>query len=185
MKPLRKAILQDLVWPAAAGNVAWSFVTIAVTDWSTSGACARLLVLALFAWYLGFDWSRIPKLIDEEVKSRYFIFDLCVVFAIVVFAIAISQPPDRAWPKAWIETSLAMVFLVAIVGHLTGVWETTKRRNRSLSCRLAGANALGVLMLGVSHWAFGRLYPWNLVAALLSVLVVWWCLQRSAQAQLS
>jgi len=52
-------LFQDLIWPAAAGNVAWSFFTMAVGEkWLDPGVPARLLVIFLLAIYLGVDWMR-------------------------------------------------------------------------------------------------------------------------------
>ena len=49
----RRDFFVELVWPAAAGNVAWAFLTVAIGEnWCSADVLARLAVLLLLAVYL-------------------------------------------------------------------------------------------------------------------------------------
>lgn len=163
-----KKLFQDLIWPAAAGNVAWSFFTVAIgEDWSCRSVGARLIVLSLLALYLALDWLYIGSA-DGQRKRDYWIADGILVAAIVVFAIAAQLE------KTWLEIALAVVFGVAIGGHLLGAWESGWRARG----KLALINALGPTIIFGSHLVFKQPYPWNLPTSLALVLTVWIYVRR-------
>ena len=154
-----KNLFQNLVWPAAAGNVAWALVTLAITEpWKETNVLPRLVVLLLLAVYLTVGWLRIPT----EPRPGYWIADFIHILTIIVFAIATQLN------KSWLECSLFSIFTVTTAGHLLGAWVTTRDR-----FWLAGGNALGMVVLFISHWWFTNPYPWNLPAAIGVVLVAW------------
>jgi len=157
-------LFQDLIWPAAAGNVAWSFFTIAIgEDRLSPGVAARLSVIFLLAIYLAVDWLRTAETVTT-LKPWFWIADAPLSASVVIFAIATQMN------KPWLGNSLTALFLIGVVGHLVGAWEPTGNvAYRSLKrLVLAGANAVGcivLILIGSSDW--------RLPIALASVLVLW------------
>jgi hypothetical protein len=74
-------LFQDLIWPAAAGNVAWSFFSIAVgEEWFPPLTRARLTVLLLLAVYLAVDWMRTAETVST-LKRGFWIADAFTLLA--------------------------------------------------------------------------------------------------------
>jgi hypothetical protein len=169
-------LFQGLIWPAVAGNVAWAFFSVAVSeDWDCT-VCARLTALSLVALYLILDWMRgeavRAKLI--AVKSYWWVADLLLACAIATFAIA-TQDRNVA-PKRWVDWSLAAIFAVAACGHLAGVWEGVRKDWRSF-VRMNGLGAGVVLLVPVLGW---NLCLWHRPVAVALVVAWWICLRWDA-----
>lgn len=162
-----KELFQNLLWPAVTGNVAWSFVSLLVTeDWSLSSVQARLAALLLLTVYLCADWLRTKGV--SNVNRSYWFANGLHLGAIVVFAIAAQA--DRHW----LAIPLAIVLLVTVVGHLTGAWEEKGSTNRPMRRALALCNALGLLVLcWVGVPTLGQGLTWTLSLAMLVVLIPW------------
>jgi hypothetical protein len=157
-------LFQDLIWPAAAGNVAWSFFTMAVGEkWLDPGVPARLLVIFLLAIYLGVDWMRTTDTV-KTLKGWFWIADAPHSASVVVFAIATQMN------KSWLGGALAAMFVIGVIGHLIGAWEPTGTVNNLWRKRLilAVVNAAGLIPLILLPQA-----DWRLPVALGLVLVLW------------
>jgi hypothetical protein len=137
-----------LIWPAAAGNVAWAFFSV-VVDPSRDGVEQILLatVLFLLAAYLLLDWVETDERADR-LRRYFWIGDAAFAAAIVTFAIGIQVGNPSS------QKFLCAVYLTAAVGHLLGFWSdrgcaTPKTRRLSWWYRLesAGANLLGLAIL--------------------------------------
>jgi hypothetical protein len=166
-----KALSQDLIWPAAAGNVAWAFFTVLLNERLTdANVWARLAALFLLAIYLAGEWLRNRKL--TQVKAWYWIADAAHVTSIVVFAIATHLNKD------WLECALLAVFLIAAAGQVTGAWDDPVTGNLTKRWALGGANMLGAAVLYGSYALPVCPYPWNLPAARVVALTAWFCVQR-------
>lgn len=155
-------LFKNLIWPAAAGNVAWSVFALAIApDCGAKHVCARLVVLFLLAGYLTYSYTRLPR----TGNVGYWIADGLHVLAIVVFALAVESN------RTWIEVPLYCVFAVTIVGHLSGVFLKSDKCEERFY--LAGCSLLGVVVLwGIPRIVEG-LIPWHLPIAVGTTLVAW------------
>jgi hypothetical protein len=136
-------LFQNVIWPAAAGNVAWAFFTVITKpEWSEGDFWARLLVLLFVAVYLGADWKNTDSMsVKQQLRPLYWIADAFLAVATVVFAIAIeSRLP-------WANWALVALFIVAIGGHATGLW--APKTGTYKRCTLIGINASGLVIVFV------------------------------------
>jgi hypothetical protein len=186
-----KDLFQDLIWPAAAGNVAWAFLQVVLgaldpkqpTPLSYPLLVAHLVVLLLVATYLVLDWLRTKKF-GIRLRRRYWWFDGALVLSIVWFAIAIQVLPRE---EAFLSWSLGFVFGIAILGHFAGAWERAEGKNWGHRIKLVICGLLGPAVLIFCH----RLGPWNLCLAFFAVLVAWvvvrteFAPQRNVDSQLN
>jgi len=66
-----KELFSDLVWPAAAGNVAWAFATVSLSESWSADTLSRLFLLLMIAFYLGIGWNRLsPSPLLSHCRSR-------------------------------------------------------------------------------------------------------------------
>lgn len=159
-----KELFTELLWPAVAGNVLWSFFSIIVcTNWSGYD-WARLLMLFFLLIYLILSWYR-SKNLEHGCGSR--IFDAIHLVTIIVFAIAIYNE------RSWIDLSLASIFCITMLGHFFGVWKEPKDKpyHRKI---LASVSLLGFLSsICIFFCSPEQTNPWSLVVTLGLVLVIW------------
>jgi hypothetical protein len=164
-----KKLFQSLIWPAAAGNVAWAFFTVAVQEtWAAPTVAARLTVLLLLAVYLALDWMSTESELDR-LKSWYWVADAFHVVAIVALAIATQLNTQR------LAYFLAAVYAVTIVGHIAGAWEPTGTvrkcwRNRAL---LAGISVLGLVLMLVLPYVLAEGSLWHLPITMAIGVTLW------------
>ncbi len=160
-------LLRSVVWPAAAGNVAWSFFTLAISEPWTPPVAARLITLVLLAGYLTLVWLRV----QDNVDGQHFVMDLFHAGTLIVAALATHEG------KPWVSEALAVVLVITIFAHALGIWkpDATRKERR----QLAGANAVG---LGILALAFCLEWqsPWVLPIAISVVLVIWGYIRRGA-----
>lgn len=173
-----KKLFQNLIWPAVAGNVAWSFFTIAIYEsWTADGVIPRLLALLLLSVYLCFDWTT-TDVENDKLKDWYWVGDAFSAVTIAVFAITASKSElwDNVTYTSWVYWILISVFVVIIFWHLMGAWEpdnlaADKKWGGRL--KLAGINLLGI----ITYMALAELLPskglWHLPASILIVLAFW------------
>ena len=147
-------LFQNVMWPAAAGNVAWAFFTVIATEETTGDSCANLVTLFFLAVYLGADWmDRDSMLSMNLLRPLYWIPDVFLAPAIVAFAIAAEgNLPLAKW-------ALAAVFGAALFGHNSGLWKPLTQNVPYRRGSLIGMNLLGLIILvgglymGFSVWA--------------------------------
>lgn len=167
-------LFQNLIWPAVAGNVAWSFFTVAVQEcWCDEGVQARLVVLVSIAVYLGIDWMR-TEARRENLKPGfwYFLFDSALAAAIAVFAIAVQNRVQSA--PSWGTWALVAVLAVTTLGHILGVWEAAGSADPSDRGLLAIFNIAGIVVVVIGHCGvIPGFAPWNLPVAVLVVIGMW------------
>ena len=120
----------NVFWPAAAGNVFWSFCTliaeslpkefsIAVLLWPLSldfemnwSLLYRLAVLILIAVYLSFNWMRV-KIAKKDADFWYWFFDFGHLLTITFAALVTHYNPE------FLEFFLVIVFGWSVIGHLS------------------------------------------------------------------
>jgi hypothetical protein len=151
-------LFQSLIWPAAAGNVAWAFfTTLLEARWSQGNFWAKLVGLLSVSVYLAADYVNTGSMRDKATPQYWWIADACLAVAIVVFAIATSL-----MNLAWAKWALALAFIVAIFGSALGAWETTETVKKKWCNRLflVGINALGLIILIAGDLFFPEFSIW-------------------------
>lgn len=162
-----KALFDDLIWPAAAGNVAWSFLQVAIGD-ESHHRLMRLALLFFLAFYLAIDWFR-SKSLDGKTRC-YWVADAIHISSIVTYGVAVAAYKSASF----LGYALAVIFGIAVIGHLVGAWEVVEQprnwchRVMLTSCGLVG---LGILFFGRSASVGGSLQ--TLLIAFLTVLIAW------------
>ncbi len=163
----RRELFLGLIWPAAAGNVAWALLQT-VLDSNTRGPVnwAHLVVLGLLVIYLSVDWLRTKKA-EIGDSSLYWIFDSLLVLSIAWLSIALQIPRG----DFFLTCSLGGVFAVAILGHLLGAWKKTGEKNWP-RFTLAACGFLGLILLAGGYCSH-QVSQWNLVLSFGTVLTLW------------
>ena len=139
------SLIQNVMWPAVAGNVAWAFVTVPVTD-GFAGAKhvpVRLTVLGILAVYLFSDWMLTDGLRRGGALRRFsWIGDILTAGAIATFAIMTATPPGE-----WAAYALGSVFVVAGLSHISGIWRPKGTTWYPWSLIMAAVHALSLMIM--------------------------------------
>lgn len=138
----RVSLMQAVAWPAAAGNVAWAFLSI-IAKPNVGASAPQLAVLALLATYLFADWFY-TETVRRNLKAGYYWADAPLAFLIAAFAIGVYEAAP------WTVPCLFLVFGVAIVAHMAGAWEPADRtftRSFERKLLLLAPSLIGVLLL--------------------------------------
>lgn len=120
--------IRNVVWPAVAGNIAWSFLSLGVPgvangepwSWEMFWRLSELGLLAAYlcaVWILpepdrGGDWS----------FEWYCAVELSLAASFAAFAVATQSAVSRWW---LLDLTLAASFVILAVGHLARVWVGT------------------------------------------------------------
>lgn len=181
-------LLQQVLWPALAGNVLWSFFAVlipvaeawlfkgvppsSVVDW-----VCRLVALVMAGSYLCADWlltEKVKELLKQPpFKTRYAVLEtiLAVEITLVAVILATVEPIVPAL------CALSLVYLTAAFGLWKRAW-VEAGYNRSfliyLNLIAFGANA-GVIAMTLAGVAPG----WSRASVistgiLVVVVIVWW-----------
>jgi len=163
-------ILQGLVWPAAAGNVAWSLATLILVEAKWDAPAAQLLVgvgvLLALSLYLTIEWV-ITERRHGDVDGWYVAGDLLIMLGVIAFAITFAAQA-RAAPvllPAWVW--LGWVFFFGSIGHALLFWGASRRR-----WLMTGVHGVGVVLLAVLAGLFDCPVAGTAIA-LLFVIVGW------------
>ncbi len=140
-------LFEGVIWPAVAGNVAWAFFYVLVTEPLTGPVLVRLVMLVALAVYLMAAWMRQR---NEGMRGSYYALDTVFAISVVLLAIATSGAVSAAsW---WAGAGLIGALSSSALGHLCNVWDV----NREVGERrfLAGANGVGLIIV-VTGQLFG------------------------------
>jgi hypothetical protein len=164
-----EALLQSVIWPAIAGNVAWAFFTIAVQEYTSrySGPFyERLTLLGILAAYLFLDWTRTQSL-KSKLKRFYWVADVFLASTIAGLAIAAQAKQGQG------QWYLLPVFIVGAIGNLTDAWVEKgmpgKWTKRFSWLGLYGFATLIMFAIETETEPWG----WHLPIAVLLVVIVW------------
>ena len=175
-------LLQCLIWPAVAGNVAWAFISVSLTELPSSSTFARLGALFMFAFFQMVDWIHVEKLRQhgKALKSYLWAFDLPLAASVAVFAICTEKNNPESSVKT--DICLTIYWIIGILGHLCGAWEeqfpatASKRPRIDWQNRITLASFCGFGILVLWTHAFGFLDEkslWNRAVAGFAVLILW------------
>jgi amino acid permease len=179
-------VIETVVWPAAAGNVAWALLSLLLQAESSrvwwcgqALSIAFLVVLTAYlflACYRGLptsDGSRAPKPLGV-------IFDVFLAANVALLAISISNGAPTLWgdarPDQWLVIG---VFCIAFIGHATFSWvaaqgEHKRREEENISLALSI-----VYLAAISAFVFFALHACRVGTVLTFALtILLWVLLR-------
>lgn len=147
-------LVHSIIWPAVAGNILWAFIQVAVdpniADPSKIPGDSyffRLAALFFVGAYLAIDWYYTNIEIEKNnMNESYWKWDLFLAAALATFAICTQSGTPLG--ALWSNYALAFAFLVAMVGHCKGAWDTLDKKtsNPARAC-FAITNAIGFILL--------------------------------------
>lgn len=162
MKKFLDDFLPNVAYPAVAGNVAWSFATLAIDHGINCETVPRLGVLLVLAIYFSAEWYR-SKGIATTKAGQW--LDLIFVICIVWFAIATQA--DNGLPGA----ALIIILVLVGFGHLFRFWPPNGAGKGNIP---HGATSLVAgIILGVSWFLTASWNHWIELLAIVIVLGVW------------
>jgi hypothetical protein len=146
-------LVNNVIWPAVAGSVLWTFLQVAVDP-------AALLTIGV---YLAIDWVNTQEV--DKIKENYWRYDMPLAASLSTFAVATQ------FGARWTSWPLAAAFAIAIIGHWFGAWDsTTKPSSRNARATLAGFNALGLVVLLIGTYVEEAIALWRTSLAVLLVV---------------
>jgi len=169
-------LVHNVIWPAVAGSVLWTFLQVAADPNITGPRAPRLAALLAIGVYLAIDWVDTDE-VRETINENYWWFDMPLAASLATFAVA-TQFTARwaAWP-------LAAAFAVATIGHCFGAWDLqSKASSWKARLTMAGFNALGLLVLLIGTFVEGPCALWRTPMAVLSVVVLFLFFQKRVSA---
>ncbi|WP_047528808.1 hypothetical protein [Pseudomonas sp. 11/12A] len=159
--------LNNIAWPAMAGNVAWSFFSVAIDPGCEGNTFPRLATLLALAFYLSAEWYRTKK---GGATSLGLCFDLFLVICIVWFAIAIQA--NKGAPGF----ALVLILTAVGIGHLCSVWPPIGEGKGNIE--FGRVNILIAVVLSIALQVSSSWQSWIIFFAMSTVLVAWWILRH-------
>ena len=150
LNPNVPTLFQNLLWPAAAGNVAWSLISTLtqliseVSSANTESLWAKAASLLLLSWYMGTHWWREqngPKAQDRSAK--YWVGDGGLLLLIAAFATKYHHDTTESIAT---DYYLIVLYGFALLFNACGCWDS-ECHTRFLK---AVANAVGISIMLVS-----------------------------------
>lgn len=174
----KATLLKDLIWPAVAGNVAWTFFSVLLTmlQPKTSNIpvteegvpIARLIAIFLLSCYLAVVYLMSCTEPTGNSKQRRDMFDILHSLTIILCAISFQLKFD----PIFCNICLSIFWVTAAFGHLFGAWipdSITEHKCRK-QFKMSLVSIGGLILC----WAFYFLdNSWNLVISLLMGLIFW------------
>ena len=166
-------LVHNVIWPAVAGNVLWSFLQLAAAPNGDGAALhARLASLLLVGVYLSIDWIDADSIL-KELTWKYWVVDVGLAATISAFAIA-SQNANT-----WMRYPLALNFLLACAGHLCGAWDTASQPSSTRARWIFVAmNLAGLLILLLGSLTAGSFGAWSIPLSIAVVVLLYWLFRQ-------
>lgn len=158
-----KNLLKTLIWPAVAGNVAWSFFTVLIQEGIHFPACfGRLSALLLLSIYLIIIFIR-----SQEGKGE--LIDILHSVSIILCAISIQANLPA------MDAYLILFFAIAALGHWLGRWipDQVSSKKNWRKALVGSIHLLGILICLFLPKFINNTHHINLSASLFVVLVLW------------
>lgn len=163
-------ICQQLLWPAAAGNIAWSLLSLLMDPQiDLNGREPHIITLFLIGVYLCGNWLR--RTSCSDTGKMFLVLDLAHISSVCIFALAIYYNSPLMEPSLW------PIFLIPSITHYFGLAPTTKHH---LVPRVffGSASMLGLVVLFSFNWLPDHWHHWRIAASVCVVLVAWSVLLR-------
>jgi hypothetical protein len=149
-------IMHDLIWPAAAGNVAWSFIDTSLKYFNSHSQSGlfQMLALLLLALYLlaSFLGSK------EDADYKYPAIDILHALSVIAAAIGIAQSPGLFYLH-WLLFSM---FIIAAAGHVSGGWLPGDVTNKNKKYWIALIHLSAAVLCMVLYFYFPKIIENNL-----------------------
>ena len=163
-----RAALENIFWPAAAGNVLWSLSQLwfdPTPPMTEIAMPARLVVLLVFCVYMTVSWLRL-KTHNGDVSSRALFFEVLHLAALTATAVIAHVDPNRlvGWLYAY--------FIITIAGHISDAVPPREENSIVKSFLLIGVNAVGFAILYFSP-RLGIVDSWRIPLSFIVALVLW------------
>lgn len=178
-------LLQQVLWPALAGNVLWSFFQVGSSlfvdwigkkQWPPADSWLKLIALIAVGVYLCADWLLTERMKIElqkkEYRRKYLFIETILAMEIATFALLLTTNV-AGWCAAVL---LCFAYATAAVGLYVKAWpEVGYERRYLLRLNLAAA-VLNAVLLAVAawFWTWSIGYDFWSTLILCGVLGLWW-----------
>jgi hypothetical protein len=165
MKEALSKISGELLWPAAAGNVIWSFLSLLFDpNASLHHRAPHLFTLLLVGAYLSGNWVR--RMAHGSNDGLFIGYDYIHLLLVSAFALSLYY-------KSPFASIVLHVLLLSVASmHLFGAGPTT-RVNWKLKTIFALINASGVAVFWVTSAILPTAGDWRMTVAVGFVLLSW------------
>ena len=159
--------MNNLAWPAVAGNVTWSFASLAIVHGINHDTAPRLAVLFVLAFYLAAEWYRSSNILPKNGTASTTSLFLDFIFVICIIWFAIGTYENMGSPAV----ALLIILTGIGVGHLFGLWKPAGvgKGNKAHGWVSLAASAT----LGATWFVTGLWNTWIAFIAISIVLIVW------------
>lgn len=162
-------LLQNVIWPAVAGNVAWSLMNVFfVVPLSDKDWYWRVLALVTASIYLAADWLYFEQ--PNNIRGpKAAVFEGVSAMFIAFFALAVGQPTPTGGVALLTTVPVSVfagaIFSVSFVGLLSGAWTEENKNPKKgypplhsnkvlIAWNLVGLVIVGVQLLGTYFGIF-------------------------------
>lgn len=174
---IMKRLVHGVVWPAVGGNILWSLLYVLADSKDTGQAVApRIIALFAIGFYLMIDWcDREAAETINSIKDSSWKIDAWLAFSLATFAIATYHA------TLWAKYALGTAFIIAIIGHYTGAWNSHQIEDKDKSkieCanrKFAIFNFIGFLILVISLFTPPLQSLWVTAISISVVVVLFLC----------
>ncbi len=179
MNAVMKNLFENIFWPAAAGNVFWSFLSLFVArlNWPMPGEpridladiAPSLLILLVLSVYLAVGGLRL-KAEKGALSPTYWVFEFLHLMSLTAAAIsALVNPPV-------LYSLLITYYVVTILGALAGATRLPGDE-RDMTCSIIGINVAGLAIIVVAQFA-GLPGLWPYALSFTVALALWLTVRR-------
>lgn len=178
-------LLQQVLWPALAGNVLWSFFQVGSSLFADvigkdqsppTDSWLKMIALVAVGVYLCADWLLTERmkieLQKEEYRRKYLVVETTLAMEIAAFALLLTTNVTGGYATIL----LCLAYGTAAVGLYVKAWPEVGYERRFLLCLNVAALCLNAGVLGVAarnrSWSIG--YDFCSTLILCGVLVAWW-----------
>lgn len=167
----KKDLLHNLIWPAVAGNVAWAFFTVLITEVLVTKENIAPLIFGRLAALLLLSVYLIIVYIRSEAGTGH-TFDMLHAVSIILCAISFQSPNVSS---LLMTTFLIALFIIAALGHWTGRWipNTVKQKIRLKKFKVGLINFIGAVLCGLLTMCFKDEENYNLSISMGVILILW------------
>lgn len=166
----KKTLLHDLIWPAVAGNVAWAFFTVLITEVLVTEKdilpliFGRLTALLLLSVYLVIVYVR-------SVAGTGHIFDILHAISIILCAISFQSIGSDSLMTPFLIT----LFIIAALGHWTARWipDSVTKKKGLKKFKVGLINFSGAALCFILPKGIGDDNNYNLSLSMGVVLALW------------
>src|SRR4051812_20328811 len=142
-------LFRGLLWPAVAGNVLWSFASLAMKPVVASDlvpAASRLVLLFLLGFYLSLEWIRNYRSLPIPLTAKFWLFDAIHLLGAVVTALAAYDALE------YLHLGLVIYLAATGLGHALGIYRNSAFDGPRDHKLLAAINFSGLPFVALAFW---------------------------------